>query len=55
MYIDRFAKVLTVRRMFSLLHYLCILAYPGPIVKNYFSCFQNILCAGWLEYGKKNS
>ena len=38
--INRFTHLLTVRRMFSLLYYLGILAYPMGNVKHNFSLFQ---------------
>jgi len=37
--INRFASWRTVRRMFSLLYYLCILAYLCPIVKDFLKHF----------------
>ena len=50
---NRFACLLTVRRMFSLLDYLGILAYPIPFVKGVFALILSFLLIGFSRQADK--
>ena len=50
---NRFACLLTVRRMFSLLDYPGILAYPIPFVKGVFAIILSFLNIGFSQKADK--